>query len=204
MYGKLTLITGPMFAGKSTELLRRIQWSITGERKSVMILKPKMDTRYDENRIVSHDGYSVTAIPIEHWPEIQEGTEEVFIDEVQFLTEPHFHDDLPARIQSLLEKNISVTCSGLDMDWLGRPFAITSALCAMADDIFKLRSECSICGRPSSHTAKKQPDKKILDLGSGDLYHPLCNRHWNIFDITKETTDQTQDISWHLTNAEIL
>lgn len=178
MQGHLTVITGPMFAGKSTELLKRIQWANQGEKRKILVLKPKMDERYSVKKIVSHDGYSTLAQNIDRWPEYPDNIEEIFIDEVQFLTNPYYEGDLVQDVKNTLSKNISITVSGLDMNWKGQPFFIMAALLAMADDVLKFKSECVVCGRPASHTGKKLPDDEIVALGSQDIYEPLCNKHW--------------------------
>ena len=177
-YGTLTLITGPMFAGKSTELLKDVLWAMNGERHPVAVLKPAFDTRYGVERIVSHDGLSAEALPIAQWPEFEKNIRHVFIDEVQFREAPRFEGDLVASIRQELMQGRHVTASGLDMDFMGRPFMITAALLAMADKIIKKTAHCTICGRPATKTFRLGNSTNVVELGESDKYEARCNDHW--------------------------
>lgn len=178
-YGTLTLITGPMFAGKSTELLKRVLWAMNGEQRPVAVLKPAFDVRYAVERIVSHDGLAADAVPISAWPELDPAITEVFLDEAQFLDAPRFEGDLVAHVRETLARGVRITASGLDMDWQGRPFPMTAALAAMADEVVKLRAHCSLCGRPATKTLKRSAEGGPVDLGGADKYEPRCNAHWH-------------------------
>ena len=180
-YGHLSFITGPMFSGKSTELLKRIHWAKGGERRKILVLKPAMDVRYHETRIISHAGHDledVESLPIDRWPEIPAEVEEVFIDEVQFLVQPYFEGDLIQEVQTLLRRGVRVTAAGLDMDTQGCPFAQSAALLAMADDAVKFRSICSVCGEGATHSYRRDPGGPRIALGSDDLYEARCTRHF--------------------------
>jgi thymidine kinase len=74
---------------------------------------------------------------------------------------------------------VRITASALDMDWQGRPFPMTAALAAMADEVVKLRAHCSVCGRPATKTLKRSAEGGLVDLGGADKYEPRCNVHWH-------------------------
>lgn len=178
-YGNLELICGPMFAGKSTELLKRAFWARDVLGRKIVVLKPAIDDRYGVGRIVSHDGLALDAQPITAFPRIPNGTDLVFIDEVQFMMAPHFDGDLVAEVRALLQRGIDVVAGGLDCDWRGHPFMVTAALAAMADSVMKLRSECKVCGRPATKNFKKIPNDVQIEVGQGDKYEARCNNHWH-------------------------
>lgn len=180
-YGSLTVICGPMYAGKTTETLKRILWASNGEGRSVFVYKPSFDTRYGETEIVSHDGLKAKAINISEIPatSFTEG-DLVFLDEIQFFMEPYFQGDVVNWVQSLLAHNVEVIAAGLDMDWQGKPFTVTASLLAMANDAKKLTAHCTVCGKPATKTFKKQqdPDSGSVELGATELYEARCNGHW--------------------------
>lgn len=180
-YGSLTVICGPMYAGKTTETLKRILWARNGENRNVYVFKPTFDTRYGESEIVSHDGLRAKAENVNAIPstEFKEG-DLVFLDEIQFYMEPYFRGDVVTWVKSLLAQNIEVVAAGLDMDWQGNPFELTARLLAMANDAKKLTAHCTVCGKPATKTFKKQqdPDSGSVELGATELYEARCNSHW--------------------------
>lgn len=183
IYGKLTLITGPMFSGKTTELLRRVLWMQHANRSPILVVKPAFDDRYSDSRIVSHDGLSCESSSILDWDSVSEkalASHTVFFDELQFFTDPYFNHapGLIAVIKDLLARGINVVANGLDMDWQGNPFPVTASVAAMADEIIKNASSCSICGLPASKTLKLREEETGKILGSDDMYQPRCNTHW--------------------------
>lgn len=187
-YGKLTVICGPMYAGKTTEILKRILWARNGQSKAVLVLKPAFDNRYAETKIVSHDGLSVEAKSVTSWYDVGslvDDAEMICFDEVQFFTSPHFDSvwegetvDVTHVIRSLLSKGKEVVCSGLDMDWQGEAFTVTADLMAMADEVKKITANCTTCGRPAGKTWKKVASGGSVELGAHDLYEARCNEHW--------------------------
>lgn len=188
-YGKLTVICGPMYAGKTTELLKRILWARNGESKAVLVVKPAFDNRYSDTKIVSHDGLSVDAMAVTSWYDIgslADDAEMVCFDEVQFFQEPHFDSEYEGErvdiihvVRSLLGRGVDVVCSGLDMDWKGSPFPITADLVAMSDEVLKITANCTTCGRPAAKTFKKVVNDETVELGAADLYEARCNQHWS-------------------------
>lgn len=176
---KLVVNVGGMFSGKSTELLRQ------GERHmraghNVVFIKPKTDNRYSDTEIVTHNGQSVMANIADPAESIlkyaEEGTDVVLIDEVQFFTKR-----IIPSIWCLLDRGISVYCSGLDMDFLGDGFETVNELMAIADEVNKLHAVCKHCGEDAVMSAKKnfhdfsQAHERV-ELGSDDLYIPLCRQ----------------------------
>lgn len=177
-YGILEVACGPMFSGKSAELLKRVLWERSIGRKGTLLLKPAFDTRFGATSVVTRAGTSAEALAIDEWPEIAEDVSLVFIDEVQFMVEPHFRGDAVEQVRALLGRGVDVMASGLDMDASGRPFAVTAGLLAMADKVHKKRADCTVCGRQASKTFKKLGDGRGIELGDGELYEARCNEHW--------------------------
>lgn len=181
MYGHLTVICGSMFAGKTTELLKRILWARNGQHKAVLVVKPAFDQRFSTTKIVSHDGLSVEAKAITKWDDISliaPDAELVCIDEVQFFGQPHFEGDIVEEIRQLLIIGTDVVVTGLDLDWKGIPFPITASLLAMADTVMKLSANCTVCGQGATKTHKKNYNEETVELGASDLYEARCNDHW--------------------------
>lgn len=183
MYGKLTTICGPMFAGKTTELLKRILWARNGQHRAVLVIKPAFDDRFSATKIVSHDGLSVDAKAITKWDDIAHlaaDAELVCIDEVQFFTAPHFSDDIVECVRECLIIGSEVVVSGLDMDWQGEPFLTTGKLAAMSDTVLKIAATCTECGQNALKTHKKSPNAEQIEIGATDLYQARCNQHWGL------------------------
>ncbi|MNV23313.1 Thymidine kinase [compost metagenome] len=171
-----------MYAGKTTETLKRILWARNGESREVYVFKPTFDTRYGESEIVSHDGLRAKALNIAEIPSTEfKAGDLVFLDEIQFYMEPYFSGDVVAWVKTLLAGDVEVVAAGLDMDWQGNPFEITARLLAMANDAKKLTAHCTVCGKPATKTFKKQqdPDSGSVELGATELYEARCNSHWN-------------------------
>lgn len=177
-YGTLTVICGPMYAGKTTETLKRVLWAKKGQKKRVRVLKPAFDNRYSEVEIVSHDGLRTPAESIVTLPYIGLGADLVVLDECQFFMEPYVEGDVIRFVSNLLRDGIDVVAAGLDMDWQGQAFPVTARLLAMADEIIKLTANCTVCGRPAKKTYKKRAEGDSVELGGSDKYEARCNEHW--------------------------
>lgn len=176
-YGKLTVICGPMYAGKTTETLKRVLWARNGQGKTVRVLKPKFDNRYAETEIVSHDGLRTPAESIWKLPNDTQGADLIVLDEVQFFTD-HVAGDLIAWVQDHLARGVDVVAAGLDMDFMGKPFPATATLLGMADEVVKIHANCTVCGRPARKTFKKDGGLNSVELGATDKYEARCNEHW--------------------------
>lgn len=182
-YGRLVVNCGPMFAGKSEALIRDIlfQSYFDKDGSGVCVFKPSFDTRYHETDITSHNGKSVKAIPISE-PDFDIIGEfnDVFFDEAQFFTAPHFDGDFLAYVRDIRRGGANVYCSGLDMDAQGNSFEIIGALMAESTEIRRLTARCNKCGALATMTARTSGDGPRLDLGTSDKYEPLCLDHWSI------------------------
>lgn len=178
-YGHLEVVCGPMFAGKTTELLKRVLWARNGLNQKVKVFKPAFDNRYSETEIVSHDGLRTVADSIATWVDLEGDWDLVVFDEVQFFTDPHFDRDIVEIVARLLINGTNVLATGLDMDWKGNPFYTTAMLLAMADKVKKLKANCTVSGRPAGKTFKKTRSGDSIELGASDLYEARSNEHWS-------------------------
>ncbi len=171
--GWIEVITGPMFSGKTEELIRRLKRALIANRK-VKIFKPVIDTRYSDKNIVSHDSNEIQSIAIDRPIEITEYMDEaevVGIDEVQF-----FHPSIVDIAQFLALKGKRVIIAGLDMDSDGKPFGPVPQLLAVAEYITKLHSICVACGSLATHSFRKSFAEEQILLGEKDVYEPLCRQ----------------------------
>lgn len=187
-YGHLTVVCGPMYGGKTTELLKRVLWARSGQERDTLVVKPAFDDRYSDTRIMTHDGLSVNAQSITAWKQIEKKAEfadAIFLDEIQFFEGERFTGDIVAIVKDLLTAGKSVVANGLDMDIHGNPFRITALLMAMADEVVKTKSNCSQCGQPATKTykiteSKETKGENAVELGSVGVYEPRCNKHWHV------------------------
>jgi len=169
--GRIEVICGSMFSGKTEELIRRLKRAKFA-RQNVEIYKPSIDVRYSEEEVVSHDSKSIPSTPIDSSGAIlllTSGVEVVGIDEAQF-----FDDGLVDVYNQLANQGIRVIIAGLDMDYKGKPFGPIPNLCAIADEVTKVHAICVKCGQLAyvSHRTVKN-DKRVL-LGEQMEYEPLC------------------------------
>ena len=169
--GRIEVICGSMFSGKTEELIRRLRRAQFA-RLRVEIFKPAIDTRYSEEDVVSHDSHALSSTPIDSSASILLFTSEVDvvgIDEAQF-----FDDGLVDVCNQLADNGVRVIIAGLDMDFRGVPFGPMPALCAIADEVSKVHAICVKCGELAtfSHRTVKN-DKRVL-LGETSEYEPLC------------------------------
>jgi len=186
--GWIEVICGSMFSGKTEELIRRLKRAKIANLK-VEIFKPAFDTRYHEQKIVSHDENAIQSTPIESSTSIllMAGEVDVIgIDEAQF-----FDDQLPEVCDQLALRGIRVIVAGLDMDYRARPFGQMPYLLAKADYITKLHAICVKCGNIANYSYRKETAGGLAAggqasggqasggqvlLGEKDLYEPRCRR----------------------------
>jgi thymidine kinase len=172
--GWIEVIVGPMFSGKSEELIRRLRRAEIA-RKKVQIFKPAIDNRYSTNGIVSHSGLEIQSDTVADADEIVRKvnilTEVVGIDEGQFLG-----PGLVTVCQKLAEAGKRVIVSGLDMDYLGRPFEPMPTLLTMAEEITKLLAICMRCGNPAVHTQRLVHSDELIVVGAKGMYEARCRR----------------------------
>jgi thymidine kinase len=169
--GSIEVICGSMFSGKTEELIRRLKRAQFA-KQSVEIFKPKIDTRYSDDEVVSHDRNSIRSTPVDSSGSILLMTNDVDvvgIDEAQF-----FDEGLVDVCNSLAEQGIRVIIAGLDMDYKGIPFGPMPALMAIAEDVYKVHAICVRCGSLAyvSHRLVES-DKRVL-LGETQEYEPIC------------------------------
>lgn len=174
--GSIEVICGSMFSGKTEELIRRMKRAQFA-KQSVEIFKPKIDTRYSEDEVVSHDKNSIRSTPVESSGSIllmSNDVDVIGIDEAQF-----FDEGLVDVCTRLADQGVRVIVAGLDMDYRGVPFGPMPALCAIAEDVFKVHAICVRCGSLAyvSHRLV-QSDKRVL-LGEMAEYEPICRCCFN-------------------------
>ncbi|MEN3175311.1 thymidine kinase [Gluconobacter sp. OJA] len=170
--GRLVLYVGPMFAGKSSHLIKAAS---ADER--VLALKPGFDTR-DGAELVSRDGSHFAARSVRRWPSHSENYSHIVLDEVQFMVSPHYEGDIVAELQSARLRGATVTVGGLDSDYRQKPFEIVSRLMQFADEIIHLEARCHVCNQPAQWTAKTHETGHLLETGDQELYEARCDEHW--------------------------
>ncbi len=169
--GWIEVICGSMFSGKTEELIRRLKRAKIAKLK-IEIFKPEIDTRYDEENVVSHDENVVNSTPVQSSSQIlllATSVDVIGIDEAQF-----FDDELPSVCNQLANKGIRVIVAGLDMDYLGKPFGPIPALLAMAEYVTKVHAICVGCGDIAQHSHRIVTSDKLVVLGEIESYEPLC------------------------------
>ncbi len=172
--GWVEVIVGPMFSGKSEELIRRLRRAEIA-RQRVQIFKPVIDQRYSANEIVSHSGLGIPSDLVQTAPDIlqkvEPRTEVVGIDEAQFLGE-----GLVEVCTHLADMGKRVIVAGLDTDFMGRPFDPMPRLLAVAEEITKLLAICVRCGNPAVHTQRLVASEELIVVGAGGMYEARCRR----------------------------
>ncbi|MGN6616602.1 MAG: thymidine kinase [Ilyomonas sp.] len=171
--GWIEVICGSMFSGKTEELIRRLKRAKIANLK-VEIFKPKVDVRYNEEQVVSHDANSIMSSPIENSQEIlllAQDADVIGIDEAQF-----FDNEIVAVCEKLALKGVRVIVAGLDMDYKGKPFGSMPQLLAVADYITKLHAICIKCGNIANISYRKTEQNGQVVLGEKDVYEPRCRK----------------------------
>ena len=171
--GWIEVICGSMFSGKTEELIRRLKRARIAKQK-VEIFKPRIDRRYSESNVVSHDENSIPSTSVETSAAILLLTgdvEVVGIDEGQF-----FDMGLIEVCNHLASRGVRVIVAGLDMDYLGRPFGPVPGIMATAEYITKVHAICVRCGDLANHSYRISDQDKLVVLGETDVYEPLCRR----------------------------
>ena len=181
---RIEVICGPMFSGKTDELIRRIK-RLKYSQTEFMLFKPKLDNRYSEVEVVTHDNVSLTSIAVENAEQILEICDQnptikvIAVDESQFfLRKEPVGRNLLEVCQVLKMNGYRVILNGLDMDFMGKPFGLMPDLLAIADDVSKLRSVCLVCGGDATMTYRKEENTEQVQLGSNDKYQARCYTHW--------------------------
>jgi thymidine kinase len=171
--GWIEVITGCMFSGKTEELIRRLRRAQIAKQK-VKIFKPRIDARYSQESIVSHNDQSLPSILIDDIIEVLKYSDDaqvIGIDEAQFFNEGIVH------ICNLLaSKGKRVIVAGLDMDYTGKPFEPIPQLLATAEYITKQHAICVVCGNPADKTQRKTTESERVIVGAADIYEARCRK----------------------------
>lgn len=179
--GWIEVICGPMFAGKSEELIRRIK-TLSYAHQKIIAFKPSIDNRYDKTAIASHNGGKYQAFAIKTADDVLKLTPDdaqvVAIDEVQF-----FGTEIVSICEKLADRGIRVIVAGLDMDFRGEPFGPMPSLLARAEFVTKLTAACTICGCAATRTQRlvdgvpADYDQPVILVGAKESYEARCRKH---------------------------
>lgn len=173
----IEVICGPMFSGKTEELIRRIR-RLQYANTKFLLFKPTVDERYDKIKVTSHNKNWIDSIPIQvpgeitHWLSENPDTTTIAIDEVQFLG-----IDIVYMIRDW-DKNYRVIVAGLDMDYRGNPFGMMQGLLPIADRVDKLSAVCIKCGADAKMSYKLSGNGDIVDIGGTEKYEARCIQCW--------------------------
>ncbi len=172
--GWIEAICGPMFSGKSEELMRRLRRAMIA-RKRVQVFKPAIDQRYSSDEIVSHNDLRMKSQVIQEasdiLPLLDPRTEVVGIDEANF-----FGPDLAPVATELADSGKQVMIAGLDTDYMGRPFPPMPELLSLAESITKTLAICMRCGNPAKHTQRLVESNDLIVVGASGMYEARCRR----------------------------
>ena len=180
MRGNLETIVGAMFAGKTSELLKRILWA-KHQNKKIIVIKPSIDNRYSNEKIITHNDLSHECYAMSDWDTTlkdfifnKENVDVVFLDEIQFMNT----NDTLENVEIILNNGIDVVSSGLDQDSRGRPWETSSMLLGLSDKIIKIYGFCNVCGMEATKTYRKTEGGGRTQEGAADIYEPRCLKHW--------------------------
>ena len=174
--GWVEVICGSMFSGKTEELIRRLKRAQFARQK-VEIFKPQIDTRYDDLKVVSHQGNEIMSTPVPSSSNIllmANDVDVVGIDEAQF-----FDNELANVCNELAKRGIRVIAAGLDLDYTGKPFGPMPLLMATAEYVTKVHAICMQCGELAYVSHRKTSNENLVMLGELESYEPLCRSCFN-------------------------
>ncbi len=169
-FGWIEVISGSMFSGKTEELIRRLRRAQFAKQR-VEIFKPAVDTRYDDENVVSHQGNEIRSTPVPAAANIRilaDGCDVIGIDEAQF-----FDDEIVTVCNDLANAGIRVIVAGLDMDFKGQPFGLMPALMATAEYVTKVHAVCTRTGNLANYSFRKAANDNLVMLGETNEYEPL-------------------------------
>jgi thymidine kinase len=171
----MEVITGPMFSGKSEELIRRLKRAQIA-RLRIASFKPEIDLRYQSDAISSHSAQTIQAVAVRDLDRLRallfpalDTVDVVGIDEAQF-----FDELLVGLAMELVEAGKRVVLAGLDTTFAGEPFAPMPALMAIADEVVKLSAVCMVCGAPAIHTQRLGASQQLVMVGAAGMYEARC------------------------------
>ncbi len=183
--GWIEVVCGCMFSGKTEELIRRLRRAQIANQK-VEIFKPKIDTRYDDTEVVSHNANSIHSTPVSDPQEILDLCRDcnvVGIDEAQF-----FDKSIVDVCQELALNGIRVIVAGLDMDFQGKPFGPMPDILAVAEYLTKVHAICQHCGNLATHSYRLTTEGDQVLLGEKDSYEPRCRKCYSMGNILRLQT----------------
>jgi thymidine kinase len=170
--GWIEAVVGSMFSGKTQELIRRLRLA-TIARQKVQVFNHALDTRYAKDHIVSHDSSKTPSQAVAKAKDIlgliEPETQVVGIDEVQF-----FDEGIIEVCEALADQGRRVIVAGLDQDYRGIPFPVTSQLMGVAEFVTKNLAICSVCGSPANRSQRLSNTRKLIEVGTGDKYEARC------------------------------
>ncbi len=169
-FGWIEVICGSMFSGKTEELIRRLKRAQFAKQR-VEIFKPQVDTRYDDEMVISHDANQIRSTPVPAASNIRllaNNVDVIGIDEAQF-----FDDEIVAVCNDLANRGIRVIVAGLDMDFKGNPFGPMPALMATAEYVTKVHAVCTHTGNLANYSFRKTNNDDLVFLGETEEYEPL-------------------------------
>ena len=169
-----------MFAGKTSELLKRILWA-KHQNKKIIVIKPSIDNRYSNEKIITHNDLSHECYSMSNWETTlkkfvfeKSKVDMVFLDEIQFMDT----NETLKNVEDLLNKGIDVVCAGLDQDSRGKPWETSSMLLGLSDKIVKIYGFCNVCGIEATKTYRKTEGGERTQVGAANIYEPRCLKHW--------------------------
>lgn len=182
--GHVEVICGPMFSGKTEELIRRLRRAQIA-RQAVLVVKPRIDDRYDATDVVSHSSLRIPSVPLDSSKQIESALRDagrvavLGVDEAQF-----FDDGIVDVIEKLADRGVRVVVAGLDLDYMSRPFGPMPRILCLAEVVTKQLSVCMVCGSPASRSQRVHPEAARLGnnpaaleqvlVGGGDAYEARC------------------------------
>ena len=179
--GRVEVIAGSMFSGKTEELIRRVKRALYA-RQSVQAFKPRIDDRYDRTRIVSHGEIAIEAVAVSNsdslLSRVSDATQLVAVDEAQF-----FDRGIVDVANQLADSGRRVVLAGLDQDYLGRPFPPMNDLMAIAEDVTKVRAVCTVCGADACRSQRLVPDGGTVLVAGSDKYEARCRACFRARDV---------------------
>ncbi|KAF3783651.1 Thymidine kinase [Nymphaea thermarum] len=207
--GEIHVIIGPMFAGKTTALLRRVQ----AERESgrqVALIKSDKDTRYAKSSVVTHDGTKMScwALPNLSMFRTKIGAEAYHKLDVIGIDEAQFFEDLYDFCQIAADRDGKIVIvAGLDGDYLRRSFGSVLDIVPLADTVTKLKARCELCGKHASFTLRKSGEMQTELIGGADVYMPVCRQHYVngqvVIEATRTILDSQQICSSYIETAPV-
>ncbi|MCA1828534.1 MAG: thymidine kinase [Myxococcales bacterium] len=175
--GTIEVICGPMFSGKTEELIRRLRRAAIARRR-VQVFKPRIDSRYDPDAVVSHTQQKIVSTVIDKAGEVLQklapDVEVIGIDEVQFLG-----PEIVPIVKDLANKGVRVVVAGLDQDYRGQPFDPIPQLLAEAEYITKELAICVVCGNPAGRSQRIADSEDRVHIGAQGAYEPRCRDHFS-------------------------